>query len=809
MRRRTEGITDPAARQALIVDLYDTFFRRAFPKTTARLGIVYTPVVAVDFILRSVEDVLTREFGCRLRDRNVHILDPFTGTGTFVTRLLQSGLVPPGDVSRKLADEVHANELVLLAYYIAAVNVETVAQALRGGSAPYTPFAGLCLTDTFAVHEQKDLVTRLMPENSDRIARQKARDITVIVGNPPYSAGQKSQDDDARNVPYGTLDARIRETYAAKSEAKLFKGIYDSYIRAIRWASDRIGERGVIGFVTGSAWIERGFADGLRKCLAEDFTNLYVIHLRGDIRKNMLSRGKAGEGENIFGQGSMTGTAISLLVRNPDVSERGAIFYHDIGDYLNREDKLARISGFGSIRGITQANAWTRIVPDPHGDWLDQRDDSFKNFLRLGNKKPVPEPVLFDLHSLGVVTNRDAWCYNPSKPRLAENVARTIEFYNAEVARRKTLAVDDGPAPAIARDPKRISWTRAFEADLKRGKPLDPGDGVAMRSLYRPFTKQWLHYSRRLNEMVCKMPAIFPEPGLENRVIAVTGIGARAGFSCLMADAIPNLHFMDTGQCFPLYRYEPVKDDAPALDPLSAAEPGEEITAPSGRRYRRRSALSGQAMARVRSAYPEAAITDEDVFQYLYGTLHSEDYRSRFAANLAKELPRLPLMRTWDGFEAFRDAGKALADLHIGFESVDPCPVTIRQGDMALAVIDDPERFFRVEKMRFGGPARKADRITVHYNANITIEDIPPEAWDYEVNGKPALTWVMERQKVRTDKNSGIVSDPNAWATETVGDPAYPYQLFRRVITVALETRAIVRGLPTMDLELDDRENSA
>ena len=800
VQRRAAGITDPQARQALILELYDTFFRRAFPKTTARLGIVYTPVEVVDFILRSAGDILAREFGCRMADRGVHILDPFTGTGTFITRLLQSGLIPKDALARKLREDIHANEIVLLAYYIAAINVEATAQALRGEDAPRTPFAGICLTDTFAAHERGDLVT-LMPDNSERITRQKGQDITVIVGNPPYSAGQKSQDDDAGNITYPDLDARIRETYAAGSRATNRNALYDSYIRAIRWASDRIGDRGVIGFVTNAGWLDGTAMDGLRKCLADEFTSLYVVNLRGNARSSGVYRQK--EAGNVFGEGSRAPIAISLLVKNPEAAERGAVFCHDIGDCLTREDKLARLVRFGSIAGIGAAGGWTRITPDGHGDWLDQRDAGFGDHLRLGSKKPVQEPVLFDVYSRGVATTRDAWCYNPSKKRLAENIARTIAFYNDEVARRRAAEAAGDKAPAIARDPKRISWSRALEADLRRGKRLDPDDGVAMPSLYRPFTKQWLHYSRRLNEMVYRMPAIFPEPGLENRVIAVTGIGARAGFSCLMADAIPNLHFMDTGQCFPLWRYAALDGDAGVADQrdlLGAAEPGEIVTAPSGRRYRRRSALTAQAMALVRRTYPDAEITEADVFHYLYGVLHSEDYRTRFAANLAKELPRLPLMPTWEGFKTFLEAGRALGDLHTGFETLEPWPVTVAQGNLALAVIDDPVKFFRVEKMRFGGPARSPDRSRVHLNASITLEDIPPDAWDYEVNGRPALTWVMERQQVRTDKASSIVSDPNAWAVETMNNPAWPFELFCRVITLALETRRIVQGLPDPDL---------
>ena len=537
--------------------------------------------------------------------------------------------------------------------------------------------------------------------------------------------------------------------------------------------------------------------DGLRKCLAEEFSSLYVLHLRGDIRKNMLSRGRAGEGENVFGQGSMTGTAISLLVKNPQSPERGRIFYRDIGDNLKRTAKLAQLKGFGSIAGIRAAGGWSRITPDRHGDWLGQRDDRFQNFLRLGSKAPVPEPVLFEVYSCGLKTQRDAWCYNPSKTRLKTNMARTVSFYNQELKHWNAAKSEGRSPPAITRDPARISWSRALESDLRKGKPLHLEDGVAMPGLYRPFTRQWLHYCRRLNEMVYRMPAIFPEPGLHNRVIAVTGIGKQARFSCLMTDTLPDTHLVQNGQCFPLYRYQPLED----MNAAAAGEAGEVVTAPSGRSYVRRSALCPQAVAQVRQACPEAPLTHEDVFHYLYGVLHARDYRRRFANNLSKELPRLPLMGARDGFEAFRDAGRRLAELHVNYESVDPYPVTVRQGDLRTAVITDAQAFYRVTKMKFGGSARDKDKSTVIYNANITLENIPLAAWDYEVNGKPALTWVMERQVVKTDRKSGLTGDANLYAVETVNNPAYPLELFQKVITVSLETLKIIRTLPPLEID--------
>ncbi len=484
---------------------------------TERLGIVYTPVEVVDFILHSVNHLLQQEFGQTLGSKGVHIIDPFTGTGTFITRLLQSGLIKPDELPHKYKYEIHANELVLLAYYIAAINIEA---AYHGEVIDeYTPFEGICLTDTFQMYEKDDLVDALLVDNSARRKRQKELDIRVIVGNPPYSIGQKSENDNNDNVEYPTLDARIRSTYAANSNATLAKGLYDSYIRAIRWASDRIGDAGVIGFVTNAGFIEANAADGLRKCLADEFSSLYVFHLRGNQRTSGETSRK--EGGKIFGSGSRAPIAISLLVKNPEASQHGRIYFHDIGDYLSREEKLEKIAGYASVSGIKQ---WRQITPDEHGDWLKQRDDSFNQFIVLGDKKG-DAPKLFDNFSLGVVTNRDAWAYNASKKKLEANMSSMIGFYNAEVERFNSAypGLDAKVRQAqvdgfIDTDPTRISWTRALKQDLAKDRCYSFDASCMVPGLYRPFTKQWLYFNRRFNEMVYQMPRIFPDASQKIRL---------------------------------------------------------------------------------------------------------------------------------------------------------------------------------------------------------------------------------------------------------------------------------------------------
>jgi len=788
VKRRASGIDNAEGKQKIIVELYDKFFKTAFPKLTEKLGIVYTPVEVVDFIIHSVNDILQQEFGQTLGSEGVHILDPFTGTGTFITRLLQSGLISADELERKYRQEIHANEIVLLAYYIAAINIEAVYHTLSGK--PYEPFEGICLTDTFKMYETDDLVAQLMPDNSARRTRQKALDIRVIIGNPPYSAGQKSENDNAKNVAYPALDSSIRDTYAAMSKAKLQRYLYDSYVRAIKWASNRLGnDGGVIGYISGNGWLDKAYADGMRKCLEDECSSIYIVNLRGDIRKNMLSKGAAREGENIFAQGSMTGAAIAFFVKNPRAKTHGNVFYYDIGDDLKRETKLAALRGHLSIASLKDEFVATQA--DDDYDWINKRDKNFAQFLNIGSKEKGDDEKLFANFTLGVVTNRDPWCYNASKHALLGNVEKLIAFYEGErkrlVESEFTGEVDD----FIDTDPTKIAWTRALKADLKRKKRLALSDGVPMRSTYRPFTKQWIFYGNRLNEMLYQTHKIYPDNVNSNRSIAVSGVGARSGFSAFMCDLMPNLHTIDTAQHFPLKLYEKIEGEKGDLFSKQTALNG----------YAQRDGITDYGLQHFQAAYPSAKIAKEDIFYYVYGLLHSEEYRTRFADNLSKQLPRIPTVKQEADFWAFVEAGRKLGDLHVNYETVELYPVTYKEGDLRLANVADPVAFYRVEQMKFAGKRPNLDKTTVIYNPNITMTNIPLEAYDYVVNGKSALDWVMERQCVKTDKASGIVNDANDYANETMHDPAYPLKLFQRVITVSLETMKIVRSLPKLEID--------
>ncbi|MGN8064388.1 DEAD/DEAH box helicase [Ralstonia sp. 22111] len=790
VKLRAEGIDNAAGKQKIVVELYDKFFRNAFPKMTERLGIVYTPVEVVDFIIHSVAHILQAEFGQTLGSKGVHIIDPFVGTGTFITRLLQSGLIKPEELPHKYKHELHANEIVLLAYYIAAINIEAVYHGIVGGE--YLPFQGICLADTFQMYEKEDMVDALLAQNSARRKRQKKLDIRVIIGNPPYSTGQANANDNNQNVEYPHLDSRIRSTYAAKSSITMVRSLYDSYIRAIRWASDRLGNSGVIAFVTNAGYLDANSADGLRRTLVDEFSSIYIFHLRGNARTSGEMRRK--EKDNVFGMGSRAPVAIAVLVKNPDAAKHGEIYFHDIGDYLNRQEKLERISGFASVGGITEAGGWQTVTPDQHGDWLNQRDNSFGDFIAIGDKKSRV-PKLFENYSQGVKTNRDAWVFNYSKTALSDTIRRMVNFYNDEVARYHA-ARDTGDRPDLdkflAFDRTKIAWADDFKRYLQKGRLLDSDTSHLVRGLYRPFARQWLFSSKYLLWSRYQMPRIFPDATSENRVIMIKGNWTGSSQIALMTDVLPSDPSDGGAQCFPLYLYHENDDD----DSTEASQSG--LFDPPSIKINgnRRHALTDEGLTHFQAAYPGEEFSKEDVFYYVYGLLHSPDYLERYADNLSKELPRIPCVKTAADFWAFSKAGRKLADLHVNYETVEKYPLQIEGGGLLLTDAD-----YRVEKMRYGKNGKDKDLTTLIYNDKIILTGIPLEAYDYVVNGKPALDWVVERQCVKTDKDSGIVNDANDWAVETMGNPRYPLELFQRVVTVSLETMKIVRSLPRLDIQ--------
>ena len=779
VRRRVEGVDNAEGRQRILIELYDKFFATAFKKTVDKLGIVYTPVEIVDFILKSADDVLRAEFGQGLTDEGVHILDGFTGTGTFMVRLLQSGLIEPHDLARKYANELHANEILLLAYYIAAVNIETTYADLTGEP---KDFPGLILTDTFQSWEPDDRPDLdVFPENNARLEALKKLPITVIVGNPPYSVGQETANDNNANEKYPSLDAEIRETYAARSSAGLVRNLYDSYIRAIKWATLRIQDRGVIAYVTNGGFIDAGNADGLRKSLADDFSAIYVFNLRGNQRT--AGEQSRREGGKVFGGGSRATVAITLLVKNPAKTEPAGIHYADVGDYLSREQKLAKVAAAGGISGLNSV----LITPNEHGDWLNQRSADLDSLLSIetGGSKPG----VFRGRTIGVSTSRDHWVVGFSRDRVVANVRRTMAAFTSARAQR---AADPDYTPTV--DPTEISWSaglrRAFESPAR----FDVNPASLVTSVYRPFNRQHVYTAPPLIERPGALREYFVA-GLPNLALYVVGMNSDVPFSALAVEDVPNLHATGAGSggsVFPRWRYERVEN----ADTLSFESDGEVVDG-----YRRIDNITDEVLQRFRLAYPGETITKDDVFFYVYGLLHSPTYRETYAADLKKMLPRIPMVRD---FRGFAEAGRALSDLHLGYESVEPYPLD----GLDVEPVGDPYAFFAVggKKMSFGKATaeRKAtgeryDRTVIHYNDRITLRGIPDDAYRYMLGSRSAIEWIIDRYYVKTDKASGIINDPNDWSRE-VGDPRYILDLLARVVTVSVETNKIVDALPPLDI---------
>ncbi len=604
---------------------------------------------------------------------------------------------------------------------------------------------------------------------------QNALPITVIVGNPPYSAGQDSANDNNQNLKYPFLDARIAATYAARSTAQNKNSLYDSYIRAIRWASDRIKDRGVIAFVSNGGFLDGNTADGLRKSLAAEFSSLYVFNLRGNTRTSGEQARK--EGGQTFGSGSRATIAISILVKNPDATEQGRengrLHYRDIGDYLTREQKLALVAEYGGIDGVP----WEPLEPNDSGDWLNQRDDVFGGFTPIGNKD-APGTAVFHTHSAGLQTNRDAWVYNSSAPALESNVARTIDVYNAEVERWEasdgTVALEE----FIDTDPTRISWARSLRGALNKGTRLAFDPDRATVSVYRPFNKQNVYFAPLLNHERSQMPKMFPTAEQENYGFYLTAAGSGHNFSLLAVNELPDLAVWGSGsgQFFPRFTYEARAEHPPLF---GDDEP-----------FRRIDNVTDEILAEYREYYGDD-VTKDDIFFFVYGLLHSPDYRVTYAADLKKMLPRIPKLAAdpaASDFWEFAQAGRDLAELHLDYEDVEPYP---------LEELRPPGASLRVTKMRFAGKAGAWDRSTIRYNDQITLSGIPPEAHEYLLGSRSAVEWILERYQVKTDTASGIVNDPNDWGDEH-DDPEYILNLLKRIVTVSVETVEIVKNLPPL-----------
>ena len=755
IERAAATITDFSQKQGFLNAIYEQFFQGFSVKVADTHGIVYTPQPIVDFMVKSVEYILQTEFNRSLSDSGVNIIDPFVGTGNFIVRMMQE--LDPISLEQKYTvdpPELQCNEVMLLPYYIASLNIE---QEFYAATNRYAPYQGICLVDTFEVAEERQ-IQLFTPANTERVEKQKQTPMFVVIGNPPYNAGQVNENDNNKNRKYETMDKRIADTYAKDSKATLRNKLYDPYVKAIRWALDRVGPEGVVAFVTNNSFLDGVAFDGMRKHLAEDCDAIYILDLGGNARKGL----KVSEA-NVFG--IRVGVSINLFVKNRQKpSETPRIFYYRTDDLWNRKQKFDFLNECEHTGRVD----WQTIQPDARYTWLTEGlHAEFETFIPMGSKnakagKGAATDVIFKTYSNGVKTNRDAWVYNFDRNALTQNISRMIANYNIEVARwEQRTARNANLNNFVVSDDTKIKWSRDLKVKLDRKTTAEYTEHKVRISLYRPFTKSNLYFDRTMNDVVSVFPSIFPTPETEteNRVIIVSDHGFRAGFNTLVTNRIPDVHTLsarDSFQCFPFYTYD---------------ENG----------TNRRENITDWALAHFQTHYQDDTITKWDIFHYTYGLLHHSDYRQKYEANLRRDLPHIPLVKD---FWEFAKAGARLADLHVNYESHS------EYSELKFIQNRDVPLSWHVEKMKLS-----KDKTSLIYNNFLTIEGIPPEVFDYRLGTRSALEWVIDQYRVKTDKRSGIVNDPNC-----ADDPQYIVKLIGKVITVSLETVEIVSKLSALEI---------
>ncbi len=742
-------ITDFSQKQGFLNTVYEQFFQGFSVKVADTHGIVYTPQPIVDFMVRSVAHIAQTAFNRSVSDTGVNIIDPFVGTGNFIVRIMQE--LDPIALERKYtADppELQCNEVMLLPYYIASLNIE---HEFYAATNRYIPYEGLCLVDTFELAEDRQMQL-FTADNTARVEKQKKLPMSVVMGNPPYNVGQVNENDNNKNRKYETMDKRIADTYVKDSKATLRTALYDPYVKAIRWALDRVSEEGIVAFVTNNSFLDSLAFDGMRKHLADDCDTIYVLDLGGNARKGL----KVSDA-NVFG--IRIGVSINLFVKKAeDPSRSSYIFYYRTDDLWNKKQKFDFLNERQHIGGIE----WQPIQPDTRYTWLTEGlHAEFDTFIPIGSKKAkavkdVAQDVIFQTYSTGIRTGRDTWVYNFNQNALIENISRMIQAYNTEAARwtqrtDRNANLDD----FVVSDDRKIKWSRNLKRELKRNKIAEYAEHKVRNSLYRPFTKSNLFFDSVMNDEVSHFPSIFPtlETETENCVIWLK-VGREWPMFGLMSNQFLDGLPQGGSQCFPFYIYD---------------EDG----------TNRRENITDWALAEFRKHYRDDTITKWDIFHYNYGLLHHPDYREKYEANLKRDLPRIPFTKDFWGFAK---AGERLANLHVHYES--------QPESDKLKFIQNPDvpLNWRVEKMKLS-----KDKTQIVYNDFLTLDGIPEKAFAYRLGTRSALEWVINQYCVKADKRSGIVNDPNR-----ADDPQYIVKLIGKVITVSLETVDIVSGLPAL-----------
>jgi predicted helicase len=734
-----------AEKQAFLNKVYERFFQGFNKKQADTHGIVYTPQPIVDFMVRSVEEVLKAEFGRSLSDKGVHILDPFVGTGNFITRVMKE--IKTSSLPHKYKEELHCNEIMLLPYYIASMNIE---HAYLDRVGEYEPFEGICLVDTFELSDsaQGSLFTT---ENTARVIRQKSSPITVVIGNPPYNTGQANEDDQNKNRKYEHWDKRVSETYARDSTATLKSKLSDPYVKAFRWASDRIGKHGIVALVTNNGFLDKKSFDGMRKHLASDFTSILHLNLKGDAHTSGERRAR--EAGNIFDNAIRVGVGITLLVRNPN-AVRHQIKLYSVDDYLRSWEKRDLLLRFGSFSNTPLAE----IIPDSQYLWLTEgQQEGFSGLIALGDKETKGEEStesIFRLFSLGVATNRDEWVYSYDPGSLRRNFERNRAAFSQERARYLGLTREERESYVPSVRSSEIKWTDRLANAIAVGTEIVFGEEKVRACLYRPFDARLMYFDSLLNQRRYQQHHIFPTADSLNQCICLNVSPGNSAQYCLAGSRIPDLHFTGDTQCFPFYTYD---------------EDGSN----------RRENITDWALGEFRSHYGDSSISKWDIFHYTYGLLHHPEYRTRYAANLKRELPRIPLAPE---FHRYAQIGAALMKLHIDYE---------QQAEYPLERTETGQLNWRVEKM-----ALSKDKTQLKYNKFLTLSGIPPEAYDYRLGNRSALEWVVDQYRVSTDARSGIVNDPNR-----EDDPEYIVRLVGQVVTVSLETVRLVKELARLGID--------
>lgn len=749
VKMRAEGIEKSEDKQKIIITLYDKFFSTAFKSTTERLGIVFTPIEVVDFIVKSVDDVLKKHFGKQLASEGVHILDPFTGTGTFIVRTLSylkaqldAGGLNLADITRKFTRELHANEIVLLSYYIAAINIEATFDEINGDEQGYIPFEGIVLTDTFESTEKEDtLDDSFFGTNDERLKRQQEVPITAIIGNPPYSGGQRNEDDNQKRVNYPFLDESLQHAFVETSTAVNKNALFDSYIRAIKWSTNRIKGNGVIGFITNNSFIDGNAMDGMRKALLDEFSDIYIFNLKGSIRSKTKAQSQI-EGGNIFD--IMTGVTIAIFVKEEEKIGQGTLHYLDIGDKLSKKQKLERIKEYESVAKISEK--FEIIKPNHKGDWINQRNTNFDSLNALGDKKS--DNALFIDYTGGIKSGRDDWAWGFSKKNVEKAMRDSIDYYQKNIG---NISVYDMVTT-------QISWTRSLKQNFERNKKLEYKKDRMFLGLYRPFTKKWFYYDNDWVDQQYQMKKVFPNNMVEQLIINVPNKTGSHKFSSIISNLISDIHLETSStQSFPKYLFDN---------------------------------MGSYSAVRTSKLEKFDNLSEDELMYYIYGVFHSKDYAEIYADDLAKSFPRLPNV---NNKQEFIEIGRKLAKLHLYYEQVPA------YSGVNIKSSDNPD--FKVKKMKHpkikDSDGKSVNNLeTIVFNSDISITNIHEKAYQYVVNGKPAIEWIIDQYQVKPDKKSGITDDPNEFSD----DPKYILNLLLSVINVAMQTVELVDSLPRLEV---------